>query len=81
MAVWSSDNAAVRPDRPDTPLGLGCLLAGTRLDPTLVSQLRKELVSTNRVDILCSFIKWSGIRILADDLLRSPHKLAPSSGS
>ena len=53
---------------PDTPLALGSLLAGTRLDPSLVSQLRKELASANRVDILCSFIKWSGIRILEEDL-------------
>ena len=28
---------------PDTPVALGSLLAGTRLDPSLVSQLRKEL--------------------------------------
>ena len=68
MAVWSPAIAKDKPDRPDTPLGLGCLLAGTRLDPSLVSQLRKELASADRVDILCSFIKWSGIRILADDL-------------
>ena len=58
-----------RPERPDTPLALGCLLAGTRLDPSLVSQIRKELTSADRVDILCSFIKWSGIRILEEDLL------------
>ena len=57
-----------RHERPDTPLALGCLLAGTRLDPSLVSQLRKELASADRVDILCSFIKWSGLRILEDDL-------------
>jgi superfamily II DNA or RNA helicase/HKD family nuclease len=55
-------------ERPDTPLALGCLLAGTRLDPSLVSQIRKELASADRVDILCSFIKWSGIRILEEDL-------------
>ena len=49
-------------------MALGCLLAGTRLDPSLVSQLVKELASADQVDILCSFIKWSGIRILADHL-------------
>lgn len=56
------------PERPDTPLGLGCLLTGTRLDPSLVSQLCKEIQSADRIDILCSFIKWSGIRILEDAL-------------
>lgn len=52
------------PVRPDTPLALGALLTGTRQDPSLVSQLQKEIVSADSVDILCSFIKWSGIRIL-----------------
>jgi superfamily II DNA or RNA helicase len=56
------------PERPDTPPGTGCLLTGTRLDPSLVSQLRKELQTADRVDILCSFIKWSGTRILEDSL-------------
>jgi hypothetical protein len=57
LSVWPKDHGRLRPERPDTPLGLGCVLAGTRLDPSLVSQLRKELASTDRVDILCSFIK------------------------
>ena len=55
-------------ERPDTPLSLGCLLTGTRLDPSLVSQLRKEIQTANHIDILCSFIKWSGIRILEESL-------------
>jgi superfamily II DNA or RNA helicase len=57
------------PERPDTPPGVGCLLTGgARLDLSLVSQLRKELQTADRVDILCSFIKWSGIRILEEAL-------------
>src|SRR5205823_983769 len=54
--------------RPDTPLAVGCLLTGTRLDPSLVSQLRKEIQSATRIDILCSFIKWGGVRILEQEL-------------
>ncbi len=69
LSVWSREPLGGKlPDRPDTPLAMGSLLAGTRLDPSLVSQLRKELASADRVDILCSFIKWSGVRILDDDL-------------
>ena len=55
-------------DRPDTPLARSALLTGTRLDPSLGSQLRKEIATADRVDILCSFIKWSGLRVLLDDL-------------
>jgi len=55
-------------ERPDTPLARSALLTGTRLDPSLGSQLRKEIATANRVDILCSFIKWSGLRVLLEDL-------------
>ena len=56
------------PERPDTPLSRSALLTGTRLDPSLGSQLRKEIITSDRVDILCSFIKWSGLRVLLDEL-------------
>ena len=69
LSIWpGAGTERAVPERPDTPMALGCLLAGTRLDPSLVSQLVKELASADQVDILCSFIKWSGIRILADHL-------------
>ncbi|MEZ5334398.1 MAG: DUF3427 domain-containing protein [Methanolobus sp.] len=67
MAVLDED-PSVDFSRPDTPLSLGALLTGTRQDPSLVSQLKKEILSSDRVDILCSFIKWSGIRILQEEL-------------
>ncbi|HEY3329872.1 MAG TPA: DEAD/DEAH box helicase family protein [Capsulimonadaceae bacterium] len=54
--------------RPDTPLARSCILARTSSDPSLESQLQKELLSADRVDILCSFIKWSGIRRIMDQL-------------
>jgi HKD family nuclease len=55
-------------ERPDTPVSASCLMTGTRQDPSLASQLRKELLSADRVDILCSFIKWGGVRILEESL-------------
>lgn len=56
------------PPRPDTPLSESSLLTGTRTDPSLVSQIKRELKSADRVDFLCSFIKWSGIGLLRDAL-------------
>ncbi|MEZ7890504.1 MAG: DUF3427 domain-containing protein [Candidatus Wallbacteria bacterium] len=61
-------------ERPDTPLSLGAILTGTRSDPSLVSQLRHEMLSAEKIDILCSFIKWSGIRILADEFIAFTSK-------
>jgi superfamily II DNA or RNA helicase len=75
-----SNPAAERLPRPDTPLARSALLTGTRLDPSLASQLSKEFASADRVDILCSFVKWSGVRLLFDafrELTRSPHPQGP----
>lgn len=50
--------------RPDTPLTNAALFTGTTSDLTLESELKKEIQTANRIDILCSFIKWSGLRLL-----------------
>ena len=54
--------------RPTTPLSNACLFTGTNNDPSLESQLRQEILTADRIDILCSFIKWSGIRLLMNEL-------------
>ncbi len=56
--------------RADTPLSQSCLLTRTRQDPTLESQLKKEIDSSDQIDILCSFIKWTGLRRIKDSLAR-----------
>ena len=64
--------------RPESPLSRSSLFTGTRLDASLGSQLRKEIATCERVDILCSFIKWSGLRVLLDHLRELVEK-APGS--
>lgn len=66
--------------RPDTPLAQSALLTGSRRDPSLSSQLDKEIRTADRVDILCSFIKWTGLRLLLPalrQLTESPHPDGP----
>lgn len=50
--------------RPATPLSTSVLLTGQRGDPPLEHELRAEMATADRVDILVSFIKWSGLRLL-----------------
>jgi superfamily II DNA or RNA helicase/HKD family nuclease len=50
--------------RPQTGISTSMLLTGQGADPPLEHELRAEMVTADRVDILVSFIKWSGLRLL-----------------
>lgn len=64
--------ALVRPDvpgkgysvRPVTPLSHAALLTNAKDEPSLSTELRAELVNADRVDLLCAFIRWHGLRVL-----------------
>ena len=62
--------AATRPalPRPSAGLVASSLLTGASIDPSLSSLLKQELQSADRVDILCAFVKWSGIRLIENEL-------------
>ncbi|UOK41493.1 MULTISPECIES: DUF3427 domain-containing protein [Flavobacterium] len=53
---------------PYTRLTHSELFTGGNSGTTLESELRKEILSSDRVDLLVSFIKWKGIRILEQEL-------------
>jgi superfamily II DNA or RNA helicase len=44
------------------------LFTGGNAGTSLESELRKEILSSNNIDLLVSFIKWKGIRILEREL-------------
>lgn len=54
--------------RPLTPLSETSLLTNSPDDLSLGSELRAELATADRIDLLCAFVKWYGIRVLEDAL-------------
>lgn len=51
-------------NRPSTPLYTSTLHTGQGSDAPLEHELRAEMETADKVDILVSFIKWSGLRLL-----------------
>jgi superfamily II DNA or RNA helicase/HKD family nuclease len=53
--------------RPQTPVTESSLFTGSPREPQLVHELQEEMRSADSIDILVSFIKWSGLRLLMPD--------------
>lgn len=64
-------------ERPGSPLSVSSLLTGSGDDPQLERELRLEMLSADRVDILVSFIKWSGLRLLLPALENLVERQVP----
>lgn len=54
--------------RPAVPLNNSDLLVHARGEHRIGAELVKELASADQVDVLCSFLKWTGFRVLRDGL-------------
>lgn len=54
--------------RPETSLVESSLFTGSPSDPQLGSELCQEMATADSVDMLVSFIKWSGLRLLLPSL-------------
>jgi superfamily II DNA or RNA helicase/HKD family nuclease len=56
--------------RPTTPLSESDLLTNARGEPSIGHEVALELESADEVDLICAFIRWSGIRQLREPIER-----------
>ena len=63
--------------RPATPFSDTALMTNSRDEPTLAGELRAELASADRVDLLLAFVKWQGIRLLEGELSELKRRKVP----
>ncbi|MER5430860.1 DUF3427 domain-containing protein [Streptomyces sp. NPDC002588] len=77
LAIAEQEAPGVYAIRPATPLSESSLLTNSPEDPSLGFELRAELATADRVDLLCAFVKWYGIRVLESSLREAAQRGVP----
>jgi superfamily II DNA or RNA helicase/HKD family nuclease len=63
--------------RPSTPLSDAALLTNSHGEPSLGTELKAEIDTSDEVDLLCAFVKWHGLRLLEQECRRLQRRGAP----
>ncbi|OIJ88068.1 DUF3427 domain-containing protein [Streptomyces colonosanans] len=77
LALAEQEAPGVYAMRPLTPLSETALITNAPDDPNLGAELRAELATADRIDLLCAFVKWHGIRVLEDALRAAKERNVP----
>jgi superfamily II DNA or RNA helicase/HKD family nuclease len=62
---------------PETPLGEVALLTAARNERSMFAELASEIPSADRIDIIMAFVRWAGVRMLAEPLKAAAARGVP----
>ncbi|WP_329276363.1 DUF3427 domain-containing protein [Streptomyces sp. NBC_01451] len=77
LALVRQEAPGVFAVRPGIPLSDTALITNSPDDPSLGFELRAELATADRVDLLCAFVKWHGLRIIEQSLHAAGERNVP----
>ncbi len=64
-------------ERPATPFSDAALLTNASGEPGIGAELRAEIPTADRVDVIMAFVKWHGIRVIERQLLQLRERGVP----
>ncbi len=67
------------PPRPSIPLGSSDLLVNAKNEPRVGHAIKREVQSADRIDLLCAFIRWHGVRVLRERGRKHRKRLSPKT--
>ncbi len=69
------------PVRPEVPLTASDLLVNARGEPRIGHSIAAEIPSADRIDLVCAFIRWHGVRVIEEPLREFRERGRPLESS